>query len=395
MKIKIEHTTCTGCHACVAMCPKECITMEKDSLGFLRPNIDEDKCVECGYCLKTCEAVKRLPERTDREIFAAIHKKLDVRKSSSSGGVFSALSEQVIKENGVIVGAVYKEKMSVQHEFAETVEQRNAMRGSKYTYSLCDKQVFVRVKQLLDDGRTVMFTGTPCQNAALKVFLKVDYDNLILVDILCHGITAPTLYDDFIKKLEEKGKVVENINFRYTPDGNWHEPKTLVIYKDGTKRSGELENSYFRMFVRDYCLRESCYSCNYASFERVSDITLGDFWGIEKVYKNFDFSHGVSAVVINTEKGKRWFSKAMTELEILKCTEDDCTHEQLKGLPHKGRNIKFVEDYLTLGYDKLYKKYTVAPLSIQIREKLYRISVIKRIRDIAQFVLQNIKEKKI
>ena len=382
MRIKMEHTTCTGCHACVAMCPKECITMEKDSLGFLRPHIDEDKCVECGYCLKTCEAVKRLPESTDREIFAAIHKKLDVRKSSSSGGVFSALSEQVIKENGVVVGAVYKEKMSVQHEFAETVEQRNAMRGSKYTYSLCDKQVFVRVKQLLDNGRTVMFTGTPCQNAALKVFLKVDYDNLILVDILCHGITAPALYDDFIKKLEENGKVVADINFRHTSDGNWHDPKTLVTYKDGTKRSGELENSYFRMFVRDYCLRESCYSCNYASFERVSDITIGDFWGIENTDKNFDYPYGVSVVIVSTDKGEKWFSKASTDLDVIVCSEKDCTHEQLRGIPARGRNSEFVEDFLERGYDYVYKKYAVSSLSIRIREKLYKIPIIRKIRNL-------------
>lgn len=382
MKIKIEQATCTGCHACVAMCPKECITMEKDSLGFLRPHIDEDKCIECGYCLRTCEEVKRLPVRSQRDIFAATHKKLDVRKASSSGGVFSALSEQVIKEKGVIVGSIYKEKMGVQHDFAETVEQRNAMRGSKYTYSLCDKQVFMRVKQLLTDGRLVMFTGTPCQNAALKFFLRADYDNLLLVDILCHGITAPALYDDFIEKLEKKGKKVADINFRHSHDGNWHEPKTLVTYEDGTKKGGELENSYFRMFVRDYCLRESCYSCNYASFERVSDITLGDFWGIENSHKNFDYPYGVSVVTVNTDKGKKWFSKVNKDLETIICTEDDCTHEQLRGLPSRGRNAKFVDDYLEYGYDYVYKKYTVSPISIRIREKLYAIPIIKKIRNL-------------
>ncbi len=382
MKIKLEQVTCTGCHACVAVCPKECITMKKDSLGFLRPHIDENKCIGCGYCLKTCEEVKKLPVGLEREIFAATHKNIDARKSSSSGGVFRALSEQVISVNGVVVGAVYNKKMGVQHDFAETVEQRNAMCGSKYTYSLCDKQVFVRVKQFLDAGRTVMFTGTPCQNAALKIFLKVDYDNLILVDILCHGITAPALYDDFIKKLEEKGKVVADINFRYSPDGNWHEPKTLVTYEDGTKQSGELVNSYFRMFVRDYCLRESCYSCDYASFERVSDITLGDFWGIENSHKEFEHPYGVSVVVVNTQKGKEWFSKASKDLETIICTEDDCTHEQLRGLPPGRRNTKFVDDYLEVGYDYVYKKYTVSPISIRIRERLYEIPIIKRLRNL-------------
>lgn len=382
MKIILDQLSCTACHACVAMCPKECITMQEDELGFLRPHIDESKCISCGLCLKTCDEVKTRPIGSKREIYAATHKSLDIRKASASGGVFSTLSDCVIREGGVVVGAIYNEKMSVQHDFAETAEQRDAMRGSKYTYSLCGKQTFVHVKELLDDGRVVMFTGTPCQNAALKTFLKGSYDNLILVDILCHGIAAPNLYNDYITRLGKKGKRIDYIDFRYAPDGNWHAPKTQVTYKDGTRRSGELENSYFRMFVRNYCLRESCYSCNYASFERVSDITLGDFWGIERFHKELDYPHGVSVVVVNSEKGEYWFTKARTDLDVFNCTESDCTHEQLNGLPQGGRNAEFVEDYLKSGYDYVYRKYTMNPLSIRIREQLYRVSIIKWLRDV-------------
>ena len=380
--MKLDYTKCMGCHACVSKCPQTCISMKADELGFLYPVIDDKKCVNCGLCVKTCEKVKKIPDCSKtREIYAVKNRNIDIVKASSSGGVFSALSNYVLKNQGVIVGAVYDDAMNVKHVFAETFTQRDKMRGSKYTYSLCDINIFTQVEKTLKTGKLVMFVGTPYQVSALKIFLEKEYENLFLVDLLCHGICAPIIYSDFLKDIRKTNKEVIDINFRYH-ETDWHSPKTVVTYDNRKSKKTERVNSYFKMFVRDYCLRESCYTCSFASFDRVSDVTLGDFWGIENCHKEFDDVEGVSVCVINTMKGKSLFENAKNELDVLKCEEKDCTHKQLNGLPHKGRNQEFIDDYLKYGYTFVRKKYATPKLSIRVREKLYRVKFINKVRNI-------------
>ena len=381
VKPQLDRALCTACHACVSVCPKECITMAEDELGFLRPQIDETACVGCGLCEKTCNAVKNIPACPEQKIYAARHKTEDVVKNSASGGVFTALSDAVLQMGGVLVGARYTEGMAVEHVIARTAGERDALRGSKYTYSLCDKEIFVQTRELLQEGTVVLFTGTPCQAAALKTFLGRDYDNLFVADILCHGIAAPVLYRDYITELQEKNGAVKHIDFRYSPDGNWHEPKTCVTYKKGAKKSKELENSYFRMFVRNYCLRESCYRCNFANFDRVSDITLGDFWGIERHRPELDAPHGVSLVAVNTKKGAALFEQVKEALYAEPCERTDCGHDQLNGLKPGERNEAFLADYLCHGYGYVREKYVTTPFSIRAREMLYRVKLVRLIRD--------------
>lgn len=380
VKPQLDRVLCTACHACVSVCPTQAISMSEDDLGFLRPQIDEAACVGCGLCEKTCDKVKVLPACPEQTIYAARHPSPEVVKQSASGGVFTALSDEVLAEGGAVVGARYNEHMTVAHTVAHTPEQRNALRGSKYTYSLCDREIFLQVRQLLEEGRSVLFSGTPCQVAALKVFLGKDYQRLLTVDILCHGIAAPVLYRDFVTSLEKHGAVAY-IDFRYTPDGNWHDPKTCVTYQNGARRNGEAENAYFRMFVRNYCLRESCYQCRYASFDRVSDITLGDFWGIENSRPELDAPHGVSVVTVNTPKGAARFEQCKGALHAAPCTPDACSHDQLNGLKPGDRNHAFVADYRRHGYDYVRQKYVTTPRSILLREKLYRIGWIKVLRN--------------
>ena len=382
MKPDLNMEMCTACHACVSVCPASCITMEKDSLGFLRPHVDETACLGCGLCEKTCKKVKEVPACPDRRVWAARHKEPDIVKKSASGGVFTALTDVVLEMGGAVVGAQYGEHMVVHHGVATNAEERNALRGSKYTYSLCDKKVFEQVQMLLEKGTPVLFSGTPCQVAALRVYLGKSYEHLYLVDILCHGIAAPVLYQDYVQFLEKKKGAVEYIDFRYAPDGNWHDPQTRVTYKNGKYGCKEIENSYFRMFVRNFCLRESCYTCNYACFDRVSDITLGDFWGIESSVPSFDAPDGVSVVVTSTEKGAKLFEQAAASgLIVAQCSEGDCSHHQLNGLQPGGRNQAFLGDYNMYGYEYVHKKYTTTPFFIRVREKLYRIEAIRKLRD--------------
>ena len=379
MQIKLNISTCTGCHACTVVCPRGCISMMPDDLGFLRPRIKEEDCISCGLCEKICEKTKALPVYAEQKIFAAKHKDSDIRSQSASGGVFTALSDIILEDGGVVVGSVYGEDMSVFHTFAYTAEERNRMRGSKYTYSLCNKETLLSVKQLLDDGVTILFTGTPCQNAALKATLGKDYANLYLADILCHGICAPNIYHDFVSDLTKRDRVT-NINFRY-PTENWHAPTTLVTYEKKGARKGNSENAYFKIFVQNRVLRESCYECPYASFSRVSDITMGDFWGIESTHSEFDAPNGVSVITVNTQKGEDLLSRAEKALTLLAVSPADCSHEQLNGLRPRVQDENFLADYKQKGYAYVAKKYTYKPFSLRARESLYRIKLIKKMRD--------------
>ena len=377
MNIELDTLSCMGCHACVSVCPQKCITMHEDKLGFLRPSIEKDTCIGCGRCVKACNQVKRIPSIAERKIYAAKHKDKTVKENSSSGGVFSAISNVVFKNGGVVVGAVYNEQMQVEHVFAQTPEECKRMRGSKYTYSICDETVFIRIKELLSNNRIVLFTGTPCQVSALKVYLGKDYDNLLTVDILCHGIFAPAIYKDYICQIQNENDPINFINFRHYTD-DWHTPITQVTYKSGKKRQGERENAYFKMFVSDYCLRESCYKCTFASFNRVSDITLGDFWGIEKSHSEFDAPDGVSVVIVNTVKGENWFKSASIDLVTLNCNEKDCLHDQLNGLKPNGRKQEFVADYERYGYKYVVNKYTRATFSIRLKTYLKGFKCVRK-----------------
>lgn len=381
MKPQLDMVMCTACHACVSVCPNTCIVMKEDALGFLRPSIDEGSCIGCGLCEKACRAVKKIPACPDCHIYAVRHKSNDVVKRSASGGVFTALSDVVLQMGGVIVGARYMEDMAVKHVIARTAEERDELCGSKYTYSLCDKTLFVQIQEILQQGIAVLFSGTPCQAAALKVFLDKEYDHLYIADILCHGIAAPVFYRDYVSALENKNGKVAHIDFRYAPNGNWHDPKTCVTYHNGKAKRGELENSYFRIFVRNYCLRESCYSCDYANFDRVSDITLGDFWGIEKRRPELDAPDGVSVVVVNTIKGRSLFEQADEMLCVEPCCREDCLHDQLNGLKPANRNELFVEEYGKYGFEYVRKKYVTTPATIRMRERLYQVKAIRCLRD--------------
>ncbi len=375
--IQLDKITCTACYACVASCSQQCIHMQEDKLGFLRPVIDNAACISCGKCISVCEHVKQLPEIDEekQQIYAAKHRSSDVKNASSSGGVFTALSDAVLEMGGVICGSVYSEHMKPIHTFAENKVERDAMRGSKYTYSLCNDLTYRRVKSFLNNGRKVLFTGTPCQVSALKCYVG-EHENLFTVDILCHGIVAPVLYRDFVRNAEKKGKVVF-IDFR-RGNINWHDPVTCITYRNGKI---VIDNSYFKMFTQNYLLRESCYKCNFASFNRISEITIGDFWGIENCHSEFDEADGVSVMIVNNEKGRTLLAQCHANLELLRCTRSDCSHEQLNGLPARTQHQEFKKYYLSHGYNAAYKKFVRESWSIRIRERLYRNKLILNARN--------------
>ena len=378
----IQKAECAGCLACVALCPKSCISIRVDELGFQYPEINEEECVHCGLCYRSCKKnTGQVNSSEEQHIYAV--KNADRRElaKSSSGAVFPVLANYTIKQKGVVFGSVYKQYcQSIEYDFAETEVEVERMRGSKYSYSKCSIEIFKKVQDYLRAGRHVLFTGTPCQVAALKTFLKTEYENLFLVDILCHGVESPRVYKDFIDTISKIGKV-KFVDFRTPKHDNWHEVKTTVMFENGRTASGIKISAYFNIFVGDWGLRPSCYKCNYCRFERCGDITLGDFWGIERTeISSFDSPDGCSVVLVNTPKGVGLFNAVREDLSVCEVSRKQCFHQQLNGLPEYGDKSQFERDYLGKGYDYVANKYGMPRMKYRIRDWLYSYPWIWNIR---------------
>lgn len=301
-----QKTKCTGCTACMNICPEKCITMVKDEEGFNYPSIDDKVCIKCNKCISVCPIKNDSDEKFrmdfSQKLYGAKNKDLSVRLSSSSGGVFSLLAEEIVNRNGVIFGAVYDEKWNIIHASARNNTEYKRMIGSKYAESDL-KNVFEEVKHELENDVPVLFTGTPCQVAGLRCFLNRDYGNLFTCDLLCRGVNSPLIFREWLDSFNKK---VNNIIFRNKSEG-WHNSKLSLRLGLKTVTNNKTKK-YMRLFGSHLILRPSCYFCRYAHSKRYSDITIGDFWGIEKISPEFDDNKGTSCVIINTKKGEELFS---------------------------------------------------------------------------------------
>ena len=333
--LKKEH--CCGCAACSQCCPKQCIKMLEDNEGFLYPTIDTTECVNCGLCEKVCPMKKQMDTQQPLVVYAAKNQNEQIRRKSSSGGVFTALAEWIIDNDGVVFGARFNDKWVVVHDYTESKESLGYFRGSKYVQSVIGNS-FVKVKEFLDKGRFVLFSGTPCQIAGLKLFLKREYENLFCVDFICHGVPSPGIFrwylqdtinqyapNDIKEKFPPANTIpnaclhipqeveIKDIQFRDKREG-WKKYTFVLTLINHSKNPYPVEitssisnNLYLSGFVRDLYLRPSCHNCPSRSFKSGSDITIGDFWGQEKLFPQFDGDTGVSAVMIKTKKGETLF----------------------------------------------------------------------------------------
>ena len=322
-----DKKNCCGCSACVQACPVKCISLIEDDEGFSYPHVDKEKCIECGKCEKVCPFINKSEERKPLKVFAAKNPDETIRLKSSSGGIFSMLAEHVIRENGVVFGVRFNENWQPVFDYTETIEGIDNFRGSKYVQAIVGTS-FSDVHQFLKQGRQVLFSGTPCQIAGLHRFLKKKYDNLILVDVICHGVPNPVVWQQYLKEITEipdrregRGKntvlsdskdipVITGINFRDKMLG-WKKFSFVVRIKSAVGGQNSVllsdmhrENLYMRAFLSDLILRPSCYHCQVKSGCSGADITLGDFWGIQEIMPDFDDDKGVNAVILNTVKGR-------------------------------------------------------------------------------------------
>lgn len=301
---------CSGCAACCNICSQQAISMKFDSEGFLYPHIDEKKCIACHLCESVCSESDNLECRDNIvEAYAAYTKDSDVLNNSSSGGVFSEIAKFVINRKGIVYGAGFSDDFTVKHIAVETIEELRLLRGSKYVQSEMGN-CYAHVKQMLDSGRLVLFTGTPCQVVGLKKYLHRDYDHLLTQDIICHGVPSPLVWKKYIEQLEENGGGrIADINFRDKKYGWKNFSLRIGLSNGGEYRKRYNKDLFMRGFLDNIYLRPSCYNCNHKNLQRISDFTLADFWGIQHVCPEMENPDGTSLVWLNTDKSKKFWKE--------------------------------------------------------------------------------------
>lgn len=356
---------CTQCLACKSICPKGCISMQEVKDGFSIPIIDKDKCIECGLCIKACHRLSLVVGyHTPRKTYACWTKNMTDRKRSSSGGAFSVLARKILGEGGFVYGASMCEDLQVRHKRIETEADIILLQGSKYVQSYMG-DTYKDVKAQLCDGRKVLFTGTPCQVGGLLTYLHRYYDNLYTCDVVCHGVPSQKAFDIYINRIGLRGKC-KHFSFRFTEGWGFQlscllesPAKFKILYK---KLISPKNSYYLRAFTKGLMFSEACYACAYARPERVSDITLADYWGLGAVRPfNYPTHNGISLLLVNSDKA---FSLLNGCPDLF--FEERPFEEAVKGnhnLSHTsvrpvGRNT-YYEDAKTMQISTLSKKYKI------------------------------------
>lgn len=310
-----DKSQCSGCSACFSVCPKQCIQMKGDDEGFLYPSVDHSKCVDCGKCIKACPIISPPATHTNVVGYAAKAKEESVRLSSSSGGIFYLLASKVIEKGGFVFGAALDEDCSVKHICAESKEELKKLQRSKYVQSDIG-ETFKTAKRFLDEGRFVLFSGTPCQIAGFKNTLGREYENLVLQDLVCHGVPSDLVLNKYKREIEQNEKsIIKDINFREQSLG-WYDLSISTVFINGNKRiSRHRDDKYMLDFLFNYSLRPSCYDCKFKGIQRSADITLADFWGIDKMMPEMFDDTGVSLVMIQSPNGKALFEEITESID--------------------------------------------------------------------------------
>lgn len=357
---------CCGCNACGDACNKNAITFKIDIEGFWYPEVDEDKCNNCGLCEKVCPIInsKELKKNdSDKPIhtIAAINKNMKVRWDSTSGGAFSALAEVMYSQDGYVSGALYNDDFSVRNYVSNNPNDLEKLRSSKYLQSKAEG-LYAEIRSLLKNGQKVLACGTPCQMAALRSFLQKDYENLIIVDFICRGVNSPKVYRAYLDSLEKKynSKVV------YVKAKNkelgWRNLTRKVTFANGQSYYGVyMDDDFRRGYHTNVFCRPSCYDCKFKGFPRIADITIADYWGIEKVDKNLDNNIGTSMILLNSKKGVTYFEKVKDYIEYKETPFESILGGNIalrKSIePAKIDRKFFFEDLEAHGFDFVTQKY--------------------------------------
>ena len=367
----IDKVQCCGCNACGDICPKDAITFKTDMEGFWYPEVNKNKCIDCGLCEKVCPIINikdlKKNDFTQPECWALQHKNLESLFNSTSGSAFAALAERIYKEGGYVGGAIYNDDFSVKQFISSDKKELEILRNSKYVQS--DSQGFYRtVKEILQKGNKVLVCGLPCQMAALRAYLRKDYENLIIIDLVCRGINSPKILKGYIDYLEKRfdSKIV------YFKTKNkelgWRKLTTKVVFENGKVLYDTCDQNYFTVGYLQtgvYC-RPSCYSCQFKGYPRIADITIADLWGAERIVgKDLDNDLGTSLVMLNSQKGKEYFEEVKEKVKTKSIPFEAATIGNpalTKSLnPPLVNRDDFYKDLEALPFEDVAKKYIKLP----------------------------------
>lgn len=318
---------CTGCHACYSICTTNSIQMVYDNEGFLFPKIDTSICTNCGACVKVCPIINNRFQNIENPVsIAATANDSNVKINSSSGGIFPLLATKILYQGGIVVGAAFDKNFSVVHTIVDTERDLRKLYGSKYVQSSIG-DVFKSIKKMLREGRSVLFSGTPCQAAGLKNFLGKEYANLFIIDVICAGVPSPMVFSKYISEVLRltgyKYEDIKSISFR-NKDISWESFSVVIKSHNGYIYNAEHnEDAFFRAFENNLCLRRSCHFCRFNAIPRQADITLGDLWGVQNIDIDCYDRYGTSIVLLNNKKGKKLYNSISKSLKVNKSVQLD------------------------------------------------------------------------
>ena len=385
-----DKSKCTGCMACVNICPKEAVVLKINERGFWYPEITH-RCIECGKCINVCPQNDFKLKKNQYEVFAVWNKDSEIRIKSTSGGMFTVIAQYVLENKGVVFGAVFNHKMEVVHDYAEDMKDLENMRGSKYVQSKTGN-TFKEAEKFLKEGRIVYFTGTPCQIHGLKKFLNKEYENLITSDIICHGVPSPEVFSKYIKYMENKysSKAV-HVFFRHKKPG-WTIFSMKIIFENGREYIADTNTDpYIVGFLSDLYTRECCFNCRYTSDNRIGDITIADFWGYISEKRSLrNTEEGISLVIVNNSKGKEIFEKIKNNIVyVSKNINEAKSGNRCLTKPYKKNRMseRFWQEFCShkdfegLAEEFIYTKRTSAKrkLSLYINDHAYMLPKVLRI----------------
>ena len=401
---------CCGCNACVQRCPKQCITMQADNEGFLYPIVDTTTCIDCGLCEKVCPVINQAEPQEPLKVYAAYNKNEDIRMQSSSGGIFTLLAEETIKKGGVVFGVKFNKDWMPEFGYTETLEGLFTFRGSKYVQAIVGG-AYKQAEEFLKAGRDVLFGGTPCQIAGLKRYLRKEYEKLLTVDIICHGVPSPKVWNMYLKETcsrlletrtdgknpvvsaigREPKSCIEAISFRSKITG-WKKYSFLLKLNFPTfdgKNTGVFaetldKNAFMRAFLSDTILRPSCYACPAKQGKSHSDITIADFWGIDRIDPTFDDDKGCCAILINSPKGQIIYPATQTNSkeksldEVI--TNNSAYYRSCKPHPNRKRFFKGLDKTENLSAYILRMQKPTLATRIKNKIKRYTKAIIRRLK---------------
>lgn len=367
-----DKSKCSGCHSCMNICPKNCIEMKVDEEGFWYPVVDKEKCIECGLCEKRCPILNDMNIENTPHAYACYNKDEEIRKESSSGGIFTLLASYIIDNGGIVYGAAFNQNFEVEHIKVTNKQDLSKLRGSKYVQSRIGN-TYSKIKEQLNQNKLVYFSGTPCQIDGLLCFLNKKYDNLICQDIVCHGVPSPKIWKHYLKKfdLEKNAK----ISFRDKSTG-WDTYSFSIKQDNNSFKELSSQNEYMKVFLKDLCLRPSCYDCHSKSLHRNSDITLADFWGIKEICPEMYDNKGTSLVFINSDKGKKLFDKILKDIKYQEVDINNASRynpSSFKSVNIPEKREEYMANIFNNQFNKYSKKYINLPLLLRIKISIWRL----------------------